>query len=185
MKIRVGSLLFAFVCWHACAASAANYVLDPAESRLTFAFIQAGAENSGGFAKFEVRLSLDDAEAASGRLEVKVHVDSLDTGDAERDEVLRSSDLFHVEKHPTATFSSTRIKSTAPGRYEALGKLTMRGVTRDVRVPFTFADGRMNGGALLKRLDFGVGQGEWQSTEWVGNSVKVNFALRLVPAPAR
>ena len=37
----------------------------------------------------------------------------------------------------------------------------------------------MTGKTLVKRLDFGVGQGDWKSTEWVGNDVGVTFALRL------
>jgi polyisoprenoid-binding protein YceI len=72
-----------------------------------------------------------------------------------------------------------------------VGKLTVRDVTRDLRVPFTFTAsndggriaGSMTGQVIIKRLDFGVGQGEWKSTEWVGDEVAVSFALRLVAAP--
>ena len=63
-------------------------------------------------------------------------------------------------------------------------------VARETRVPFTFrtADeqghpaGYLTGKTTLKRLDFGVGQGDWQSTEWVGNDVTVAYSLRLTPA---
>jgi polyisoprenoid-binding protein YceI len=158
---------------------AARYVLDPAKSRLTFSFIQAGAQDTGRFGKFDAELILDDAKPSANRLTVTIHVDSLDTQDEERDDVLRSAELFDVANHPVAKFASTAVRRTGKGRYEAVGKLTLRGVTRDLRVPFTFSDGRMTGGAMVKRLDFGVGQGEWQSTEWVGNAVKVTFALQL------
>src|SRR5205823_3720660 len=70
------------------------------------------------------------------------------------------------------------------------GKLTLRGVTRDVRVPFTFRNatengvtvGYMSGKTTLRRLDFGVGQGDWKATDQLGNDVGVSFALRLAAA---
>ena len=62
-------------------------------------------------------------------------------------------------------------------------------MTRDTRVPFTFrtadehgvAVGYMSGKTSIRRLDFGVGQGEWKATDQVGNEVGVSFALRLTP----
>ena len=74
--------------------------------------------------------------------------------------------------------------------YDAVGKLTLRGVSRDIHVPFSFrtADeqgkpaGYLLGKTTIKRLDFGVGQGDWKSTEWVGNDVAVSYSLRLVPS---
>jgi hypothetical protein len=63
-------------------------------------------------------------------------------------------------------------------------------VSRDIHVPFTFRtaneqgkpSGYLLGKTTIKRLDFGVGQGDWKSTEWVGNDVSVSYSLRLVPA---
>jgi polyisoprenoid-binding protein YceI len=58
-------------------------------------------------------------------------------------------------------------------------------VTRDVRLRFTFkpgADGRtavLAGGTTVQRLDYGVGQGEWTDTQWVGNEVRIRFELHL------
>lgn len=166
------------------AHAATTYVLDPAGGHLSFAFVQAGAENTGQFRKFDVKLTLDDRKPADNRLDVQISVASLDTQDEERDEILRSADLFDVAEHPTASFVSKRIKRFAAGRYVAAGTLTIRGVAREVQVPFALADGRMSGSTTIRRLDFGVGQGEWKSTEWVGNDVKVSFALRLAATPS-
>lgn len=68
--------------------------------------------------------------------------------------------------------------------YLARGTLTLRGVTRPVPVRFRFqrspeGGARLDGSTRLRRLDFGVGQGEWTSTEWVGDEVEVQFELRL------
>ena len=126
---------------------------------------------------------------AASKLEVGVEVNSLDTGDKDRDDTLRGADLLSVAKFPQAHFSAAQIVKTATG-FEASGKLTIRGVTRDTRVPFTFRTaseagasvGYMSGKVTIRRLDFGVGQGDWKATDQVGNDVTVSFALRLVSA---
>jgi len=77
------------------------------------------------------------------------------------------------------------LHAKGAGKFEARGRLTIRDVTRDVLLPFTFtpaADGQhatLAGGTTIRRLDFGVGQGEWTDTTWVGNEVKIRFELRL------
>jgi polyisoprenoid-binding protein YceI len=63
--------------------------------------------------------------------------------------------------------------------------LTLHGVTKDVPIDFQFmpvaGGAKLEGSAKLKRLDFGVGQGDWKSTEWVGDVVKISFSLVLKP----
>ncbi len=90
-----------------------------------------------------------------------------------------------MQQWPAARFETLAFKATGNGSYEATGRLTLRNVTRDVRLPFTFkpsADGRtavLAGGTTVQRLDYGVGQGEWQDTQWVGNEVRIRFELQL------
>ncbi len=171
------------------APAAPAYVLDPAKSSLEFSFTQAGAVNKGKFARFPVSFTFSPDAPTTGRLAVSIEVSSLDTGDKERDETLRGADLFAVAKYPQAQFLATQFAKTATG-YEAIGKLTLRGVTHDARVPFTFRTASeagvgvayMAGKTTLKRLDYGVGQGDWKATDQVGDEVGVSFSLRLVPA---
>jgi polyisoprenoid-binding protein YceI len=173
----------------AAAAAVTHYTLDQAKSSLEFAFTQAGALNKGHFARFPVSLDFSANNLAASRLEVGIDVTSLDTGDKDRDDTLRSADLFAVAKFPQAHFSAAQIAKTAAG-FEAAGKLSIRGVTRDARVPFTFRTaseqgatvGYMNGKVTIRRLDFGVGQGDWKATDQVGNDVTVSFALRFTSA---
>ena len=163
-----------------------QYKLDPAKSTLEFTFLQAGAKNTGRFARFTAGLDFPGADPAGGRLDVTVEVAALETGDKDRDDTLRSDDLFAVTKFPQAHFSATRIVKTATG-FDAEGPLTIRGVTRDTHVPFTFREateggatvGYMAGKTVVRRLDFGVGQGDWKATDQAGNEVTVSFNLRL------
>ncbi|MGB6606037.1 MAG: YceI family protein [Steroidobacteraceae bacterium] len=171
------------------APAARHYTLDAAKSSLQFTFVQAGAQNTAGFKRFSVSFDPPPAGSAAGRLEVTVDVGSLDTGDSDRDDTLRGADLFDVAKFPQAHFSAAQIARTANG-YEASGKLTIRGVARDVRIPFTFretsesgaAAGYMSGKTVVRRLDYGVGQGDWKATDQAGNDVTVSWSLRLTAA---
>jgi polyisoprenoid-binding protein YceI len=171
------------------APAVTRYVLDPAKSTLEFAFVQAGAQNKGQFKRFTVTLDFSADNLAASHLDVTIDMNSLDTGDQERDQTLRDTDLFAVKKFAQARFSAAQIVKTASG-YEAVGKLTIRDVTRDARVPFSFraaqeggaASGYMSGKTSVKRLDYGVGQGDWKATDQVSNDVGVSFALRLSAA---
>jgi polyisoprenoid-binding protein YceI len=175
--------------WSADAPPVTHYVLDPAKSVLEFNFSQAGAQNKGHFKRFTSTFDFSPDNLSASRLEVTVEVATVDSGDQERDDTLRDTELFAVKKFPQAHFSAAQILKTASG-YEAVGKLTLRDATRDLRVPFTFRTaseqganvGYMNGKTTLKRLDFGVGQGDWKATDQVGNEVGVSFALRLTAA---
>jgi polyisoprenoid-binding protein YceI len=167
-------------------AAVVHYLLDQSKSTLEYSFTQAGAQNQGRFKRFPVTFDFSPDNLAASRLDVTVDIGSLDTGDQERDDTLRSNDLFDVAKFPQAHFTATQFAKTAAG-FAAIGKLTIRGVTLDARVPFTFrtatengaAVGYMSGRTTLRRLDYGVGQGDWKATDQVGNDVAVSFALRL------
>ena len=178
MRLLVSSVVSLLVTSGAFAADA-HYALDPAKSTLEYQFTQAGALNKGKFKKYTV--TLDVAGDAPSKLDVVIEMGSLDTGDQERDDTLKTADLFSVAKFPQSRFTSSQITKTANG-YDAVGKLTIRGVAKDVHVPFTFspANGSLIGKVTIKRLDYGVGQGDWKATDHVGNDVAVTYALHLV-----
>lgn len=166
--------------------SAGAFTADPAHSVLGFTGLQAGADFKGTFRSFTARVVFDPAHLGSSRIEVQIDTRSVDTQDGERDSTIRSNDFFDAEQFPKATYV-TRSISPSPTGYSALGTLTLRGKSREVPIAFTFArtatGASLAGTALIKRLDFGVGQGEWQDTRWVGNEVRINFSLNLKPSP--
>jgi polyisoprenoid-binding protein YceI len=175
-----GVLLIGFA---ACATAQPEVRLaDESSGKLEFNALQAGARFTGSFAQFQVRLEFDPLKALVGTLHVTVETASIETQDAERDEILRSRDFFWTEKHPQAVFHAERFEPDGAG-FRALGELSIRGVTKPATVGFTLAPAGpgslMRGTADLKRLDFGLGQGEWTSTEWVGDDVEVRFELTL------
>jgi polyisoprenoid-binding protein YceI len=191
---RAGAFVTMMFC--ACAAFAAaaapppHFVLEPSKSLLRFSFVQAGASNTGRFGKYTADVLFSNDNLAASKIDVSIDIASLDTGDKERDDTLKGADLFDVKKFPAARFVSSKIISSGAGRYEAQGKLTIRNVTKDIKLPITWQTkdeggktyGYLTGRSSLKRLEYGVGQGDWKSTEWVNDDVGVTFSLRLAPA---
>ena len=176
-------LLASFASTAHAAAQDTTYTLVPARSSLTYTFTQAGGANQGRFNAYTVRF-----DPGAGRLRVVIDMRSFDTGDSQRNGILGGRDFFDVTQYPQASFIARRLTRTATG-YQALGTLTLRGVSRTIIVPFTWRTtdiegrpvGLLSGETTLQRLDFGIGQGEWHSTTWVGDAVTVRFALELVP----
>lgn len=183
-------LLIAVAGCVACASHAAEWRGDERAGSLQFTAMQAGATFTSAFGRFQVRFDFDEAKPAAGRLDVTVETKSVDTADVDRDEILRSRDFFWCEQHPEAVFHAEKFERDGTG-WRASGELALRGVTRPVLVRFELAPGPMQlvmkGKADLRRLEFGVGQGEWSATEWVGDEVGVLFDLKLLPSalPAR
>ncbi len=189
LRAALLATLLSAASWAVAAAAPAHYVQDPAKSTLEYAFVQAGAQNKGLYRKFVTTLDFAPDNLAASKLDVVIDMASFDTGDKERDDTLRGADLFDIAKYAQARFTSAQIVKTAAG-YAAVGKLTLRGVSRDTHVPFTLRaateQGKpvsyLTGKTTIKRLEFGVGQGDWKSTEWVGDEVTIMYSVRLVAA---
>lgn len=165
---------------------AAPYMSDAEQSRLEFSFNQAGARNSGQFRTFNVEFELPAGEGSNGRLEVVIDVASLDTQDGDRDSMLNSAYFFDTDFHPQARFESSEIVATGEGRYTASGYLTIRETTREISLPFVLEEDpdeatrrHLHGQITLRRLDYGVGQGEWRATTWIRNDVTISYSVRL------
>jgi len=167
------------------AFASAQWSVQPRESKLTFVGTQAGAQFEGAFERFTADIRFDPQDLAGSRFDVKIDMASVDTRDSERDDAVKSDDLFAVRQFPAAHYVAERFTAKGGGKYTAAGKLTLRNVTREVPIEFTFekqdAGAWLKGSAQLQRLDFGVGQGDWKDTSSVANEVRVSFVLLLKP----
>ena len=165
-------------------AAAADYVQAPG-STLTFATKYQGEVFSGRFPSFATRLSFDPAALAASRLDVAIPLAGAVTGDKERDDTLRGGDFFSAAKFPQARYIATRFRALGGNRYAADGQLTLRGVSKPVTLTFTWTPGAKPvfvGQATVKRLEFGVGGGDWADTGIIPNEVAVSTRVVLAPA---
>lgn len=159
---------------------------DPGRSQLTFHPRLAGGEFECRFDRFDATVRFDPADLEHSSLQVVVDLSSARTGDGERDTALQGPDFFASSRWPQARFSSQRIRALGGDRYEAAGQLTLRNATREILLPFRFersgaggGSARLEGATSVRRLDFGIGQGEWRSTDWLDDAVRIEFALGL------
>lgn len=163
----------------AVAATTFDWTIDKSKSRLEFIGTQTGKEFKGAFAAFVATIVFDPANLAASRIEVVVDTASAKTGDRQRDDALPGNDWFAAKAFPRATFTSDEIISAGEGVYEARGKLTIRDAARDAVLPFTLSINGdravAEGATTLVRTDFGVGQGDFATGQWVGLEVKVAF----------
>ncbi len=186
MRLGMGWVAMAagiMACGHAGNAQGADYVALP-ESTLGFSASFQGEAFDGKFARFTPQIRFDPAKLATSRFDVRIQLASANTRNDERDQMLRSSDFFDVAAKPEARFIATRIRALGGNRYAADGTLTLHGVSKPVLLSFTWTAGAkavLSGEATLKRLDFGVGMGDWADTELLPNEVKVKTRLALVP----
>ena len=158
-------------------------------SSLGFSSSFQGEAFEGRFTRFTPRIRFDPARLADARFEVSIDLASADTRNSERDDTLRTADFFDSARTPTARYVATAFKPLGNGRYRADGTLELRGIRKPVALVFTWKQNRgavLSGEAVLNRLDFNVGTGDWADTALLPNAVKVKTLLVLAPtAPAK
>ena len=166
----------AFACVIAGSAAAQTWTVDHDRSRLGFEGTQGGQTFEGRFEDWsaEIVFDLDDLDPA--RADVTIDMGSARTGAMDRDGALPGRDWFAVSMFPEAQFVTTAIRRVDNG-FEADATLTIKGVSRDVVLPFTLdvADGeaRMQGVLEIVRTRYKVGEGQWASGQTVGLDVRI------------
>jgi polyisoprenoid-binding protein YceI len=165
-------------------AVAADYV-QAAGSSLNFATSYEGDTFTGRFPAFVTKFSFDPAQLAASRLDVTIPLGGTTTANAERDDTLKGGDFFNIAKFPQARYTATRFRSLGGNQYAADGTLNLHGVAKPVTLAFTWTPGAkpvLAGKATVKRLDFGVGTGDWTDTSLIPNEVAISTKVIFVPA---
>ncbi|HUW25075.1 MAG TPA: YceI family protein [Gallionella sp.] len=158
-------------------------VLRPQQSSVSFVSKQMGVPVEGSFRKFTARIAVDPAKPEAGVAHIDIDLASIDTGMTEADEEVAGKAWFDTKNHPVASFVSGSVTQSGKGRYEALGKLTIKGKTLDVKASFTLKQNAdmlvIDGMFPLKRLAYGIGLGIWSDTDTVADEVQIRFHFTL------
>ena len=165
-------------------ASGAEFsVLRPQQSSIVFVSKQMGVPVEGSFRKFTARIAVDPAKPETGSASVDIDLASIDTGNTEANEEVAGKAWFDTKNHPVASFISGSVKPSGKERYEALGKLSIKGKSLDIKALFTLkqnADTLVIDGAFpIKRLDYGIGLGIWSDTDTVADEVQIRFHFTI------
>lgn len=111
-----------------------RWTLDPSHTTVGFAVRHLMiAKVKGRFSEVGGTLELAPADLARSRVEVEINAASIDSREPKRDEHLRSPDFLDANRFPTLRFVSRRILPRGTGRFDLIGDLTIRDITREVR----------------------------------------------------
>jgi len=137
----------------------------------------------GEFKRFLVSFCFDPQHLEAASLRVTVDLAAADLGDPDMNAVLADPAWFDSAHFAEAVFVSNSIVEQSPGEYIADGTLDLKGVQKNVAVPFSWtrsdATARMAGELQLDRTEFAVGSGEWASGDTIGIPVQLKFDVQL------
>lgn len=169
-------------------AQNSTWTSDPVHSEVDFSVTHLAITNvRGRFGRVQARLELN-SDISKSNVVATIDVSTIDTGEAGRDNDLRSPHFFDATKFPTATFASTNVTKSANGLTVA-GNLTLHGVTKPVTLtvegptgPVQGMDHKPHSGfsatTTISRSAFGVGSAVPASV--VGDDVKLSIDLDVV-----
>ncbi|WP_019139491.1 YceI family protein [Noviherbaspirillum massiliense] len=162
-------------------AIAAMLKTDAAKSSVSAVFQQMNVPVEGKFRKFNAQIDFDNAKPEGSKAMVEIDVASFDLGDPEYNKEVQKKEWFDAARFPKASFVSSMLKPNGAGKFDVVGKLTIKGKTADVRFPLTLKKEGGNqvfeGTLPIKRLAFNIGEGEWKDTGMVADEVLIKFRV--------
>lgn len=175
-------------------ATATTWNIDPAHTAAEFKVKHMMISNvKGKFTGLTGSLTLNDADPAGSQVEASIPVDTISTGDAQRDGHLKSADFFDAEKFPNITFKSNSMKKLSESDWDVAGNLTIHGVTKavtlrveDVSAPAKDPWGNTRVGlsatTRINRKDYGLA---WNATletggVLVGDEVQISLDVEFI-----
>ena len=120
----------------------------------------------GQFKSYRGNVQLDDKDFTRSSFQGEIDVASIDTGNDDRDNHLRTNDFFDAANYPKITFKSSRIEAKSEGEYVVHGDITIRGITKPIALeveylgtsknPYGKTVAGFSARGTLNRKDFGV-----------------------------
>lgn len=164
--------------------------VDQANSSVRFTAWQIfGLPLSGRFKTFEAKLFLDGEHPERSTAVAAVDTRSVDTGNPESDDFIKSEPMLDSANHPTAVLASSVFDPGGGGEIVVKGELTLKSVRRPLIIPFRYsltetADGRQHvsadGEFELQRKEFNVGTGVWSNSFLFHDNIAIAVHLEMI-----
>ena len=164
-------------------AAASEWSVKPEASQIAFEVSGGGNTTKGAFGQYKAEIEFDPDAPGQTAVRVLLNMNSAATGTADADETLKSAEFFNPAQFPTAQYVARGAQALGAGKYVLNGRLTLKGVTKPVSLPFLIdikaGTARVVAETKINRLDFGVGQ-ETVAGLAVNNDVKLTIELTAV-----
>lgn len=181
MMLKTFSAIFVFVFLATGSALCDEWTVRPDESRLGIIASQQGAEFEAVFERFTAEVVFDVEDLSATQINVSIDLTSFNSENETRDSEISKPEWFDAMAAANATFQVDEVRALEPGMFEATGRLTLKGISKKVVLPFSldFDEDtvRMQGAATIWRTDFNVGTGQWADESAVGHRVVVEVSL--------
>ena len=176
--MKLSSLIFTFAMFLIfCSLSAQN--INEAKSQVKFEISNMKFNTVEGIFKgMTGHVDFDPTDLENAAIEVCIDATSVNTKNEKRDEHLRKEDFFDTNKYPSICFKSSKFE-LIDGSYYVTGTLTLRGIQKEVTLPFTRNQNGLEGKLTINRLDFSIGAET--GTFMVGNEVHLEITCYLLP----
>jgi len=186
MKYPLVGMIAALCLFTAPTASATTWNVDHTKSRLGFTVQWSGEAFNATFKSWNAAIVFDPADLAHSKVVATVDLKSEDSGSDENDDGVKGAEGFATDKFPTAKFETTGFAANGGASYVANGRLTLHGITRPMTLPFTLTlngnTAHMIAKAVVSRIDFGLGHGEWASESPIAHAVTITIDLTATKA---
>lgn len=170
------------------AAEAPLWTVDPERSRITFTARQMAVPIPGRFERFAASIRFDAGDLAASMAAIDIDVASVTTPNRDIETEIKRDKWFDAARFPTARFETAAFAPKGGDRYDAAGRLTLRGVTLPVTLPASIrvADdpdrpgmlrAEARGDVAVSRTAFGIGQGEWRDVGVVADEVVIRIEI--------
>lgn len=164
-------------------AAASEWSVKPEASQIAFEVSGGGDTTKGIFGQYKTEIEFDPDVPEKAAVRVLLNMNSAATGTPDADEALKSAEFFNPAQFPTAQYAARGAQALGSGKYVLNGRLTLKGVTKPVSLPFLIdiksGTARVSAETKINRLDFGVGQ-ETVAGVAVDNDVKLTMELTAV-----
>ena len=130
--------------------------IDATKSYVAFSISKLDVNTvEGQFTGMTGKVKFNESNPLKSSFDVCVDASTVKTDSEKRDKHLKTEDFFHVTKFPNICFKSKKVVKTDAG-YSVEGSLTMIGVTKNVSIPFSYANKTLTGNFIVKRGDFNL-----------------------------
>jgi polyisoprenoid-binding protein YceI len=174
--------LLAFFLLGGSAAEGQSYHPVDKSSSIKVTVKNAGMDVEGKLTGLEGEISFNPADLKSASFSISVDAKTINTGIDVRDESLRGEEYLNTGAHPRISFVSKQVTQVRPGSYLVKGTLTIRGISKDINLPFTAVqkeDGLLfSGECRVSRMDYKIGVGSLVLSDGMQLSLKV-FAKKI------